>query len=144
MAYQVVHDLGHQFLDAGAAVVDGHVRVWFDGQTEQAAARMQSLADDFAALGDALGQIDNWINLGRLRLAGDDRDIAGDLLRRGYNASVHQAYPVGAALAAEGLRRLGDPIRVRETDLAFYHPYLARLFDRCPSPFVPCYLLLLP
>jgi tetratricopeptide (TPR) repeat protein len=119
------------------------VRRWFDGDAAGALAEMQELAEAFDALDDAWGRIDNEINAGFLLLP-SQRERATTLLSGAHGASVALGYRVGEAMAAEGLRRLSADATVTPDASAFYAAHLMRLFRRCPSPFVPCYVLLLP
>lgn len=119
------------------------VRRWFDGDAPGALDEMFALADEFDALDDAWGRIDNQINAG-LALLPAERARASALLTVARDASVDLEYRVGEAMAAEGLRRAGVSTAGDARARTFFARHLARLFRRCPSPFVPCYVLLLP
>lgn len=119
------------------------VRRWFDGDLTGALDEMLTLADAFVDLDDAWGRIDNQINAGFLLLL-SDAERAAALFSSAYESSASLDYRVGESMAAEGLRRLGSRVSVDPHTCAFYSTHLARLFRRCPSPFVPCYVLLIP
>jgi hypothetical protein len=119
------------------------VRTWFEGDLEAALGEMRQLADEFERLGDAWGKIDNTLNAGFLLLGTGQHERAAVCLGEALKMSRQQRYRAGAGLAAEGLRRLGLSSDLAE-ELAVYGRYLGHLFERCPSPFALCYLLLFP
>jgi len=119
------------------------VRHWFGGEPDRAMMEMEALIGEFEALDDAWGRIDNVINIGFVLLSLGRIDEARARLGEGFERSEEQGYPIGRAMAKEGLRRIGSAVATGADD-AFYRRHLKRLFERCPSPFVPCYLLLMP
>jgi NACHT domain len=116
------------------------VRLWFAGKPDLAREQMQKLAKQFHQLGDAWGEVDNWINEGFVYLWEDDKPKARRRFEKAQKRS--QYYPVGAALAAHGLQRCGQAVSKENAE--FFATHLERLFENCESPFVPCYALQLP
>ncbi len=120
------------------------VQNWFRDKPDDALREMNDLGDEFDQLNDAWGSIDNRINAGFLLLGIGRHDEAATKFSTARDESKMKRYTLGAALAAEGMRRLDRSREEFASDLEFYQKYLSHLFEQCPSPFSPCYLLLVP
>jgi hypothetical protein len=118
------------------------------GDYDGAVAEMIQSMGRFKKLKDSWGEVDNQINAGLVFLSQERWDDALTYLRPAYEQSEKIDYPVGCAMAAYGLKALGERVHenylIQEKHLTFYANHLEHLFDICKTPFVPCYTLLFP